>query len=91
MASDDGLPAPGTLIYSIQSVQTPSGQANPFALATDGKLTLAQSLPSGQAGTYTVTAKVCDMGALCDTGVLTVNVTAQAPGGDVIFKGGFED
>ncbi len=91
VATDDGLPAPGTLIYSIQSVQTPPGQNNPFALATDGKLTLAQALPPGQAGTYSITAKACDPAPLCDTGVLTVNVTAQPPAAGAIFGNGFEN
>ena len=89
VATDDGLPAPGTLVYSIQSVNAPAGQSNPFALATDGKLTLAQALPAGQATTYILTVKVCDAAALCDTGLLTVNVTAQAAG-IAIFSDGFE-
>lgn len=91
VATDDGLPAPGTLVYSIQSVQAPSGQGNPFALATNGRLTLTSALPAGQAGTYLITARVCDAGALCDTGTLTVNVVAQPPASGAIFSNGFED
>lgn len=90
VASDDGQPVPGTLTYSLQSVVTPPGRPNPFALASDGRLTLVMALPAGQTGIYTVTAKACDAAPLCATGVLVVNVVAHVPGEGGIFSDGFE-
>lgn len=90
-ASDDGLPAPGTLVYTLQSIQTsPTGLPNPFTLQSNGKLVLSQSLPQGQSTVYSLVVKVCDPAPLCDTGTLSITSNPVAPQQSAIFKNGFE-
>jgi hypothetical protein len=90
-AYDDGLPTPGTLVYTLQSIQTsPAGLQNPFTLQTNGKLVLSQALPQGQSAVYSLVVKVCDPAPLCDTGTLSITSTPAAPQQSAIFKNGFE-
>jgi hypothetical protein len=85
-ANDDGLPT-ATLTYALIAFQ---GPANPFALASNGKLTLTTALPT-QGATYTLVVKACDAMPLCDNGTLTVTAGAGSPQPQgEIFSDGFD-
>lgn len=83
VAQDDGVPSP-ILTYTLMAFM---GPGNPFVLANNGKLTLAQPLPQ-QGGTYTLSVKVCDSLLLCDTGALVIEAI---PAGVGVFQDGFEN
>lgn len=81
-AFDDGLPAPATLDYTLQSLTTkPAGRENPFAFFGDGTLRLIKPFPQDQTTVYTLVVRVCDGEPLCDfeTFTLTALTPNKAP------------
>lgn len=82
-AQDDSLPSV-TMTYSLIGFM---GPANPFTLASNGRLTLAQPLPA-QPTTYTLSIKVCDGMPLCDTGALVIET---GTGVSRVFQDDFEN
>lgn len=82
-AQDDNLPS-AVMTYSLIGFMGPS---NPFALESNGRLTLAQPLPA-QPTTYTLSVKVCDGMPLCDTGALVIET---GEGVSRVFQDDFEN
>ncbi len=90
-ASDDGNSPAGALTYELLQTQAAPNAPAPFALSTDGKLTLAQALPPITT-VYTLTVRLCDAAPTCGNGTVTVtsNAVDAPPAEGTLFADGFE-
>ena len=89
VALDDGV-APGPLVYNLYSAVSPPGLPNPFAVASDGKVTLSQTLPS-EGGEYQVNIRACDVMGLCAYAYFAVHAIAPPPLEPAVFHDGFDN
>jgi hypothetical protein len=90
-ASDDDNSPAGAITYELLQTQAVPNAPPPFALSTDGKLTLAQALPPIDT-VYTLTVRLCDSAHTCGNGTVTVtsNAVNVPPADGPLFADGFE-